>query len=53
MIRLKSNEYWGRRSGAVHKDGSLCFKIKRGGPSHSNSGPCGWKAKRARRGVVR
>lgn len=53
MIQLRSNEYWGRRGGGKHKDGTNCFKIKRGGPSSSNSGPVGWKAKRARRGVVR
>lgn len=42
--RLRSNEFWGRRSGSIGRDGLRIFKIKRGGGvSSGNNGPAGHK----------
>jgi len=46
-IELKSNEFWGRRSGTITKLGERIFKLKRGGMAHQeHQGPSGWKLKR-------
>jgi len=50
-IKLQSNEHWGRISGFFHKiTGEPIFKLKKWGNGAMNSGPVGWKLKRAQRG---
>lgn len=47
MIKMKSNEYWGRRSGYVHKDGTLALTGKRASINRVNhSGGVGKRRKR-------
>lgn len=52
-IVLKSNQYWGKRSGSIHKDGTFCFKIKKWGNGSQNSGPSGRALRRQKRGVLK
>lgn len=45
-VTIRSNEYWGRRSGAVTKEGPV-LRLKRGGGSSSdNKGPSGRRSNR-------
>ena len=37
-VLLKSNEFWGRRSGTVHKDGSNAFIQTQYGVGRTNDG---------------
>lgn len=47
---LKSNHYWGSKSGTVHPQHGPCFPLKRMGAGKSgNHGPLGWKLRRAPR----
>jgi hypothetical protein len=44
MARLiPSNEFWGRKSGTVHKDGSNAFRQGQWGSGRSNDGKGGPK----------
>lgn len=49
---VKKNLYWGRRGGTIHKDGTRCFKIKKWKNGIINSGPSGYKLKKAKRGKI-
>ena len=49
-MNIKSNEYWGKRSGTTHPKMGRIFAGRRGAMStDGNKGPTGWKAKRAPR----
>lgn len=50
--RIRKNYYWGVRGGTRHKDGSLCFKIKKWRNGSNNTGPVGYKLKRVKRGKI-
>lgn len=49
---VKSNMYWGRRSGMVYYDKSHAFKAKKWSNGSNNSGASGWKLRRERRGRI-
>lgn len=36
MFTLKSNESWGRRSGKIHRDGTLAFQQQQWGVGREN-----------------
>lgn len=49
-VPLKSNEFWGKRSGFIDSTKGPIFKGKRAGSAKkSNSGPTGRKARRSGR----
>jgi hypothetical protein len=49
-IELKSNEFWGNRSGMIHPTRGPIFKLRRATVKTSgNAGPTGWKLKKAPR----
>lgn len=50
-MELKTNEYWGRRSGFVHPIHGPIFLIRRGSRNSmsDNKGPTGYKLRRVSR----
>ena len=59
--RTKKNLYWGIKLGGLRNEdakmtiivpGQYVFKTKKYKNGSNNSGPVGWKAKRARRGKI-
>ncbi len=49
---IRKNLFWGRRSGTQYKgeNPGPAFKLKKWANGSNNSGPVGWKAKKAKRG---
>lgn len=47
-MELKTNEYWGKRSGYISKLGERLFNIRRGSKNaiSDNRGPTGYKLRR-------
>ena len=58
--RIRKEYYWGRIAGGIRllcgnlnsKEYQFGFKIKKWNNGQMNSGPCGYKLKRAKRGRV-
>jgi hypothetical protein len=53
--RTKSIKFWGKRSGMVLRENNTvayAFKTKKWANGSNNSGPCGWKARNAKRGRI-
>jgi hypothetical protein len=59
--RTKKNYYWGIKCGGLRNEDAKCtplvpgqfvFKIKKWRNGSNNSGPVGWKARRAKRGKI-
>jgi len=59
--RTKKNLYWGIKCGGARSEdikgshtvkGQFVYKIKKWKNGSNNTGPVGWKAKRAKRGLV-
>jgi len=59
--RTKKNLYWGIRCGGLRNEDAKChpvnigqfvFKVKKWKNGSNNSGPVGWKARRAKRGLI-
>lgn len=49
MIELKSNQFWGNRSGFIHPEYGPIFKCRRATTTRKdNSGPAGWKARKVK-----